>query len=70
MKVQVYHDGYPRVFAPGEHYMVCELNAVGPDEAEDAMRKMGWRRAKPWASTDWGYETTFRRLRTSQGKEK
>jgi len=66
MRVQVYKEGAPRVFAPGEHYMLCELNVIGSDETEVAMRKLGWRRAKPWAKTAWGLETTFRRVAKSR----
>jgi hypothetical protein len=69
MKVQIYREGPPRVFATREHYMVCELNATGSDETEVAMRKLGWRRTGPWEKTSWGLETTFRRVtnrRTAQ----
>lgn len=62
MKVQIYKEGAPRVFATGENYMVCELNAIGSDEVETTMRKLGWRRRHEWQKTEFGLETTFRRL--------
>ncbi len=67
MKVQIYRDGSPRVFATGDQFMVCELNATGSDEVETAMRKLGWRRRGDWVKTSWGLETTFRRTPPSEG---
>jgi hypothetical protein len=64
MKVQIYREGPPRVFAAGDQFMVCELNCTGSDETETAMRKLGWRRRGPWEKTSWGLEAKFRRIDT------
>lgn len=62
MNVQIYDDETPaRVFAPGDSFMTCELNANSAEEAEARMRNLGWRRAAPWKPTEWGFQTNFRR---------
>lgn len=60
MRVQVYKDGPARAFAPGDQYMVCELNANTREEVEEAMRKLRYRRRGAWEKTSWGYEAKFR----------
>ena len=71
MKVQVYRDGPPRVFATGDQYMICELNTdKSRGGAEEAMDKLGFRRAQPWQRTSWGFEARFRRQPLAQDTER